>query len=222
MLGVQVVRPQTRFEPWSRFTASTETRIANNESALDITQNIGVEGMKGVVTLGGYTAYRSTTEIVEGYSSGDTERAERGAGALFYQVSVLGAAKSRQDFNASKDAISKAQLEKLANQKGHHRVNTTPEGGKQAAKQFVEDMPMRTKPLVNKYGGKSETVGRITQNGTRIVRNPHVDKGTPQTHWNLENKPAGSNIHVVTDQRPASPPPPPIVLPVDGGDDDER
>ena len=32
---------------------------------------------------------------------------------------------------------------------------------------------------------------------TEVIRYPHTDRGTPQLHWNLEDKTTGENIHLV-------------------------
>ncbi|MDX1964629.1 MAG: RHS repeat-associated core domain-containing protein [Pirellulales bacterium] len=52
-----------------------------------------------------------------------------------------------------------------------------------------------TRPLIDRATGK--VIGEITEDGKRVIRYPHSDKGTPQLHWNLEDKTTGENIHVV-------------------------
>jgi RHS repeat-associated protein len=57
----------------------------------------------------------------------------------------------------------------------------------------------QTRPIVDRKTG--EVVGEITTEGpTKVIRTPHVDKGTPQQHWNLENKETGLNVHVVQER----------------------
>jgi RHS repeat-associated protein len=52
-----------------------------------------------------------------------------------------------------------------------------------------------TRPIIDRRSGN--VVGEITEDGAKVIRTPHTDKGTPQPHWNLENKKSGLNVHVV-------------------------
>jgi len=52
-----------------------------------------------------------------------------------------------------------------------------------------------TRPIIDRQTGR--VVGEITTGGDRVIRYPHTDSGTPQPHWNLEDKGTGTNIHVV-------------------------
>ena len=52
-----------------------------------------------------------------------------------------------------------------------------------------------TRPIIDR--GSGEVIGEITADGNRVIRYPHTDRGTPQKHWNLEDKTTGENIHVV-------------------------
>jgi len=52
-----------------------------------------------------------------------------------------------------------------------------------------------TKPIKDRATGKN--IGEITADGNRVIRYPHSDRGTPETHWNLEDKTTGENIHLI-------------------------
>jgi len=57
----------------------------------------------------------------------------------------------------------------------------------------------KTRPITDRRTGS--TIGENTEDGSKVIRKPHSDKGTPQQHWNLENKSTGTNIHVVEQKK---------------------
>lgn len=52
-----------------------------------------------------------------------------------------------------------------------------------------------TRSIIDRGSGK--VIGKITADGNRVISYHHTDKGTPQMHWNLEDKTTGGNIHLV-------------------------
>jgi hypothetical protein len=73
-------------------------------------------------------------------------------------------------------------------------IERLPSIGKRMADKFIAGRP--TRPLVDRMTGRP--IGKITTDGSnRVVRYPHKDRGTPRTHWNLEDKQTDRNIHVI-------------------------
>ena len=71
-------------------------------------------------------------------------------------------------------------------------VITDSKSAKEFVNRFLKDA--KTRPMIDRKTGK--IIGEITDDG-KMVRYPHTDKGTPQKHWNLENKGTGSNYHII-------------------------
>jgi hypothetical protein len=57
----------------------------------------------------------------------------------------------------------------------------------------------RLKPSLGylEESGSGKVIGEITADGNRVIGYHHTDKGTPQVHWNWEDKTTGENIHLV-------------------------
>ncbi len=72
-------------------------------------------------------------------------------------------------------------------------ISRTAEVAKRMAEKFFGGRP--TRPIIDRQTGNP--VGRISTDGTRVVREPHTDSKTPQLHWNLEDKDKKTNIHVI-------------------------
>jgi len=61
------------------------------------------------------------------------------------------------------------------------------------ADQFKQGL--QTRPIIDRLSGN--VVGEITIDGSRVIRYPHSDRGTPFPHWNLEDKINDTNLHVI-------------------------
>ena len=53
-----------------------------------------------------------------------------------------------------------------------------------------------TNPLVDSLV-PGKVIGEQTLDGNRVITYPHRDRGTPKLHYNMEDKAANSNTHLV-------------------------